>query len=81
MIGGLTYVYVRESVEGVVAPTGDIIWSFTDYNEAMSYASWLDHRTIGCNDGRIYVWNWYGGSGYWNANAFTALDNNNYPTP
>jgi len=79
MIGGLTYVYLQDRAE-TFSPTADSIWSFADYNEAMSFAKFMDTNMIGTDEGRIYVWNWHGGSGKWNNNSFSALNNTNYPT-
>ena len=82
MIGGLTYIYFIDNIEESGRPSTDVMISFVDYNEAMSYAKWVDVGAFnGYNAARIYVWNWNGGSGYWENNVFNATENNNYPTP
>jgi len=80
MIGGLTYVYIIGFDPAAGAPTGDSIWQFADYNEAMSFAKWLEIKTTS-RQGDIKVWNWNGGSGYWLNGAFTSEANSNYPSP
>ena len=81
MIGGLTYVLIVDSSNELNYPTGDTIQVFADYNEAMSWAKFIDINAIGTNKGEIWVWNWNGGSGRWLNNVFTPETNTNYPTP
>ena len=80
MIGGLTYIYVIDRGEGVPQPTSDVMQSFADYNEAMSYAKWIGSTQLGTN-AYVTVWNWNGGSGYWLDTTFSPTANTNYPTP
>jgi len=81
MIGGLTYVAIFDRQTEQAFPVSDLLISFADYNEAMSYAQWIDVKVIGTSQGEVWVWNWNGGSGRWLNNAFTPFSNNNYPTP
>jgi hypothetical protein len=81
MIGGLTYIWIADSDPSGSRPSGDSIWSFADFNEAMSYAKWIDFYAMNTGQGTVWVWNWNGGSGSWNNAVFTGFENKNYPTP
>lgn len=53
--------------------------SFDVYNEAMSYAKWASLNDFE-DHVYAYVWNFDGGSGYWNDGTFHGVENNNYPS-
>ena len=78
MIGGLTYVKVMDRNQTQQPPNGDTLISFADYNEAMSYAKWLDVVFYGTDAVWVSVWNWYGNSGYWDNGTFYDASNQNY---
>jgi hypothetical protein len=82
MIGGLTDLWIADSDPSGSRPSGDSIWSFADYNEAMSYSKWLVTYFLDNPGSYVTVWNWNGGSGRWDGTApFLPIPNSNYPAP
>ena len=77
---GKTIIYVRDGDESAQTPHTDNIWEFAVYNEAMSFAKWLDYHYISGSNGDVFVWNYDGGSGYWRNSNFTSIENSNYPS-
>ena len=56
--------------------------SFNVYNDAMSYAknASIEYWSFSSAEKLIiYVWNYNGGSGYWNNGTYNDQSNNNYP--
>lgn len=74
-----TLVWIRDSSGGAQGPEGDTGPAFFNvYDDAMSWAKFMDHYWIG--SGQIVVWNKNGGSGFWEDSVWTATENKNYPS-
>jgi len=82
MIGGLTYLTILDRND-TDPQQGISNYVLADYNESMSFAKWLSLQlsNVAAEKPLVFVWNWNGGSGFWNNGVFIALANDNYPTP
>jgi hypothetical protein len=76
-VSNITYVWFQDVTPG--SPEKDTSpVPFANYNEAMSYAKWSSiHYSV--NQVRAYIWNYNGGSGYWNNGVFNSIANTNWP--
>lgn len=80
-VSNYTYIYIRDNAGGGIQPTGDTMFSFANYTEAMSWCK-SNVKEV-ASSGEIFVWNYNGGSGNWRMVAgietFFPVPNNNWP--
>ena len=74
-----TILWILDPDQTTESPTSDSgPFSFPIYNDAMSYAKFLNYRVS--SSLTVWIWNHDGGSGYWRGGTWTARENMNYPS-
>lgn len=76
-VSNLTSVYLSDTDTSTAPHESSFCMQYANYDEAMSYCKWLSlnlNSTI-----YLFIWNYNGGSGFWNGGVFTPRTNQNWP--